>query len=244
MSGNGNGHHWSKFCWQDWQKDVALRSCSLGARGFWLECLAAMHGGDPVGHLTFNGKPATLKQMAVNANCRVADAKRFHDELEEAGVFSRSENGTIFCRRMVRDAQEAEIARENGKKGGNPSLRGVNPPLNGSDNGEVKAKNLEVESEKESKSPRRSPPSGDATPPSGDPGRARADFQSHSPRETGTNLRALGTNPRAAGTNPRSNGTNPRGSAAFNAVIRERWGGAVVVDATAEEIAFGRLNHG
>jgi hypothetical protein len=158
MSANGNGHHWSKFCWQDWQKDVALRSCSLGARGFWIECLAAMHAGDPVGYLTFNGRPATLKQMAVNANCSEKEAKRFSQELEDAGVFSRSENGTIFCRRMVRDAQAAETARENGRKGGNPNLKGVNPPINPHDNGEVKAKSLEVEEEQE-RAPR-SPPLG------------------------------------------------------------------------------------
>jgi hypothetical protein len=156
MSANGNGHHWSKFCWRDWQQDVALRACSLGARGFWMECLAAMHEGDPVGHLTFNGKPATLKQMATNANCSEKEAKRFFAELEEAGVFSRSTNGTVFSRRMVRDAQEAEIARENGKKGGNPSLKWVNPPPNPRDNGGVKAKSLESESER--KNPPVAPP--------------------------------------------------------------------------------------
>jgi hypothetical protein len=122
-----------------------------------MECLAAMHEGDPVGHLTFNGKPATLKQMATNANCSEKEAKRFFAELEEAGVFSRSTNGTVFSRRMVRDAQEAEIARENGKKGGNPNLKGVNPPPNPRDNGGVKAKSLESESEKERGYPPKSP---------------------------------------------------------------------------------------
>lgn len=188
MSGNGNGHRWSKFCWRDWQQDVALRSCSLGARGFWIECLAAMHEGNPVGHLTFNGKPASLKQMATNANCTLKEAKRFSDELEEAGVFSRATNGTIFCRRMVRDAQDAETARENGKKGGNPQLKGVNPPLNGGD----KAKSLESESEKE-----RNPP----LPSHAVGGGRRAD---------GLNPRALGTNPRALDGNPRAVGVNPR----------------------------------
>jgi hypothetical protein len=206
MSANGNGHHWSKFCWRDWQKDVALRACSLGARGFWIECLAAMHEGDPVGYLTFNGRPATLKQMAVNANCSEKEAKRFSAELEDAGVFSRSENGTIFSRRMVRDTQEAEIARKNGSKGGNPSLKGVNPPLNPLDNGGVKAKSLE--SEKERKNPPVGPHAvGTGTPQAGTPPR-RVDGTN--PRAEGTNPRAAGTNPRALVANPRANGTNPR----------------------------------
>ena len=185
MSGNGNGHHWSKFTWRDWQNDVALRACSLGARGFWIECLAAMHEGNPIGHLTFNGKPATIKQMAVNANCSEKETRRFLDELEEAGVFSRSENGTIFSRRMVRDAQDAETSRNNGKKGGNPKLQGVNPPLNQHVNGGDKAKSLESEEE------RKSPPV--------------------APHAVGGARRADGTNPRAEGTNPRGPGrSNPK----------------------------------
>jgi hypothetical protein len=124
-----------------------------------------MHEGDPVGYLTFNGKPATTKQLAVNANCTLKEAERFLRELEEAGVFSRSENGTIFCRRMVRDAQEADIARDNGKKGGNPKLKGVNPPLNPPVNGGVKAKSTESELEEE-RGPPRSPRRRGDFPPS------------------------------------------------------------------------------
>jgi hypothetical protein len=44
-------------------------------------------------------------------------------------VFSRDADGTIYSRRMRRDAERAEEDKKNGKKGGNPKLKdGVNPP--------------------------------------------------------------------------------------------------------------------
>lgn len=143
---NGNGHHYSKFCWRDWSSDKALHPCSLAAKGFWIEMLCIMHEGSPIGHLTLGGKPATIRQMAANAYCTEKEAKKYLAELEDAGVFSRTDDGTIYSRRMVRDAELSEVQREHGKKGGNPQLRpqrpnghdtppknpsrGVNPPLN------------------------------------------------------------------------------------------------------------------
>jgi hypothetical protein len=49
-------------------------------------------------------------------------------ELEEHGVFSRTSEGVIYSRRMVRDLAKRQADVENGRKGGNPRLnRGVNP---------------------------------------------------------------------------------------------------------------------
>lgn len=162
---NGNGHHWSKFSWRDWTNDKALHSCSLSARAFWLELLAIMHEGAPTGHLTINGRQATLRQMAANANCTEKEATKALAELDDAGVFSRTDEGTIFCRRMVRDAAASEVGREhaekrwganrpNGPPNGGPSGEPTRKP-NGQAYGDPNAKNLELESEKE---PPRSPP--------------------------------------------------------------------------------------
>ena len=41
MSANGNGHHWSKFCWARPADDKASATCSLAARGLWMEMLAS-----------------------------------------------------------------------------------------------------------------------------------------------------------------------------------------------------------
>jgi hypothetical protein len=44
-------------------------------------------------------------------------------ELEDSGVFSRTEHGTIYSRRMIRDDWKRAACREAGKKGGgNPSF--------------------------------------------------------------------------------------------------------------------------
>jgi hypothetical protein len=123
---NGNGHHWSKFCWRDHHNEMALRWCSLAARGFWVELLCIMHEGTPVGHLTINGRPLTPRQIAASAHCTEREAKKLLAELEEAGVFSRTPEGVIFCRRMAREAA-AEVAssaawKAYGTNGGNPQI--------------------------------------------------------------------------------------------------------------------------
>jgi hypothetical protein len=151
MSANGNGHHWSKFCWRDWQNDLALRACSLEAQGYWMRCLCVMHDGTPVGHLTVNGKPMTPRQMAINAGISEKKSEKLLRELEDAGVFSRAENGIIFCRRMVRDAQASDIGREHVEKRWRKERADPNRGANGDPN--TKSQSTELESE-----PPRSPP--------------------------------------------------------------------------------------
>jgi hypothetical protein len=60
-------------------------------------------------------------------------------ELEKFGVFSRSEGGLIYSRRMVKDNLARHKGKINGSAGGNPILVGkppkvVNPPDNPPDN--------------------------------------------------------------------------------------------------------------
>jgi len=118
---------WLKFFPTDWRADPALRMCSVAARGLWMEMLCVMHEAEPRGSLRINGKAVTDRQLASLAGC--PDISEFLIELEEAGVFSREEDGTIYSRRMVRDAEKAEEDKANGKRGGNPQLKGgVNPP--------------------------------------------------------------------------------------------------------------------
>lgn len=128
-------HRWSKFWWQDWQREPSLRMCSLAARGFWMELLCVAHEGDPYGHITVNGRAPTNRQLSGVAGVSEAEATKLLRELEDAGVFSRDDGGVIFCRRMVRDKATSEVAREFGKTGGNPSLNGSKPhKVNGGGN--------------------------------------------------------------------------------------------------------------
>jgi hypothetical protein len=136
---------WLKFYPTDWRADPALRMCSLGARGLWMEILCIMHGADPRGFLLVNGVAVSDRQLAGLAGCSPKEAAAFLAELESAGVFSRTESGVIFSRRMRRDDEKAARDKANGRCGGNPDLiRGVNPPDNPSHNGEDKAQKLEA----------------------------------------------------------------------------------------------------
>ena len=119
-----DGLRWSKFWWQDYDQDPALRMCSLAAQGLWMRMLCLMHQGRPYGHLLVNGNAPNPKQLAAIVGASSAEVTKLIAELEQAGVFSRNPSGVAFNRRMVRDNQQREIGRSHGKRGGNPALKG------------------------------------------------------------------------------------------------------------------------
>lgn len=124
----------------DWLKDPALRSVSLAARGLWMDLLCLMHESPRRGYLQHaNGKPLTLEQIARMTGCSTEEASRLLRELEYSGVFSCTEHGVIYSRRMVRDEQRRLKCAEAGKKGGNPVLlRTQDKTLKGEVKGRVK----------------------------------------------------------------------------------------------------------
>lgn len=125
---------WMKFYPADWRADPKLRMCSIAARGLWVEMLALMHEAEPYGHLSVAGVVPDARQLAALVGAPVKEVKAAMDELEAAGVFSRTDNGTVYSRRMVRDRERAERDKANGRKGGNPNVKGgVNPPVDGQD---------------------------------------------------------------------------------------------------------------
>jgi hypothetical protein len=103
---------WFPFFPSDWRADSALRMCSPGARLLWLEMLCVMHEAEPRGHLLVNGKPITVRQMAMLAAVSEDCAAGWLGELEETGVFSRDEGNVIFSRKMVRDSKKSEDQRD------------------------------------------------------------------------------------------------------------------------------------
>jgi hypothetical protein len=105
-------HRWMKFWPQDWHRDPALRCCGAAARGMWIDMICLMHEGTPYGHLTINGKPATMRQIGAITGVGEEQATELTAELEEAGVFSRTRNRTIYSRRMVRDATKSADGAE------------------------------------------------------------------------------------------------------------------------------------
>lgn len=113
---------WMKFFGSDWRSDPKLRACSLAARGLWADMMTLMHEATPYGHLLINGQPPPLSELAAQVGRPVREVRRALEELEANGVYSRTEAGVIFSRRMTRAAARSAIARANGSAGGNPAL--------------------------------------------------------------------------------------------------------------------------
>lgn len=113
-----------QFYPSDWLSASDVRACSMGARGLWMDMICLMHQGEPYGYLTLNGKgilPATLARI-VGAS--LAEVEGWLEELESLAVFSRTEDGTILCRRMIRD----EEIRQSRASGGFKSTLHPNVP--------------------------------------------------------------------------------------------------------------------
>jgi hypothetical protein len=108
----------------DHRRDTAVQACSFGARALWREMLDLMHDGEPYGHLTAGGVAIDETQLARLVGVSSAKARRWVAELEARKVFSRTEVGVIYSRRMVRDEQK----RNTRGAGGGKSLENPNVP--------------------------------------------------------------------------------------------------------------------
>src|SRR5260363_2291 len=79
----------------DWRKDSALQSCSIAARGLWIEMMCIMHECEPYGYLSINGHAMNAAQLARLVGESEKAIKGLLGELENAGVFSRTESGKL-----------------------------------------------------------------------------------------------------------------------------------------------------
>jgi hypothetical protein len=110
----------------DWLRDTALRTCSVPARGLWIEMMCIMHQGVPYGHLTINGAVIQPEALARMVGCTRREVASWLAELDGAKVFSRSDTGAMFSRRMVQDELTRAKRAAGGNLGGNPALLKVN----------------------------------------------------------------------------------------------------------------------
>lgn len=115
----------SQYYWGDWRSDAALQSCSLTARGLWHEMNCIMHDCEPYGHLVIGGKPVQPAQLGRLVGVTERECKALLTELEDAGVFSRNNDGTIFSRRMVRDEEIRNARAAGGKDGAGHGAKGA-----------------------------------------------------------------------------------------------------------------------
>lgn len=124
-----------QFYPSDWLRDTALRSCSLGARGLWIDMICFMHEGNPYGHLKVGNKVILPSNLASMVGATLLEVEGWLDELRQAGVYELAEAGEIYSKRMVRDEILRNKRAEGGKLGGNPALK-----VNHEDNFKVEIK--------------------------------------------------------------------------------------------------------
>lgn len=119
-----SGQPFIKFYGSDWRADTGLRLCSAAARGVWMDAISIMMEAEPHGFLLVDGKPVSPEDFGGLTNTPAKVVKAAWNELDARNVWSRDGNGTPFSRRLVRDKAKLEAAREAGKTGGNPTLKG------------------------------------------------------------------------------------------------------------------------
>ena len=111
-----------QFYPSDWLRDTALRTCSVSARGLWIDMICYMHEGTPYGYLKVNDKVILPSNLAAMCGATLENVEGWLKELETAGVFKRDENGVIHSKRMIRDEEIRNSRASGGKLGGNPAL--------------------------------------------------------------------------------------------------------------------------
>lgn len=146
----------------DWRKDPALSACSLAARGLWIELMCIAHEGGTYGVLSINGKPMAPAQIARMVGESPAAVVKLLAELEDAGVFSRDEQGCIYSRRMVKDEHVRNVRADAGRLGGNPNL--LNQKVKQTDNREPPPSSSSSSSSSEIQEPNGSVGSADRLP--------------------------------------------------------------------------------
>jgi hypothetical protein len=115
----------------DWQRDAALRACSVAARGLWIEMMCIMHQAEPYGYLVLNGKAIDHAQLGRMIGASAREVKRSIDELDAAGVFSKDAEGRIYSRRMVRDERLRAIRAAGGQAGAEHGYKGAEAGIKG-----------------------------------------------------------------------------------------------------------------
>ena len=109
----------------DWRKDVELRSCSIAARGLWIDMLCIAHECEPYGHLVVNGRAMTPAQIAGQVGLSAAQCKALVQELLDNGVARCTDEGVIYSKRMVDDERVRNARAEGGKAGSEHGVKGA-----------------------------------------------------------------------------------------------------------------------
>lgn len=88
-----------------------------------MDMLCLMHESPRRGYLQhMTGQPITPDQLARISGEALGVVLPLLQELEDSGVFSRTEHGVIYSRRIVKDEKRRKDQAKDGHSGGNPKL--------------------------------------------------------------------------------------------------------------------------
>ena len=107
----------------DWLNDLALRGCSPLSRAIWMDLICLMHQGIPYGHLADKAGPLAMRFVASRCGVSLKQLMLAIEDLEKRDVFSRTDEKTIYSRRMVRDEYKRIVRGSGGRESlNNPSV--------------------------------------------------------------------------------------------------------------------------
>ena len=109
---------WIKWYWQDWKNEDGLQLVSLAARGLWVTMLSVMASSRKKGFLLLGNNKMSVKDLANLTRISEKEALDLLSELREKDVFSETEDGITYNRRMVREAEISSVKAEAGRLGG------------------------------------------------------------------------------------------------------------------------------
>jgi len=107
------------FYWGDWFKATDVQSLPKDIRCTWFELLGRMWESEKRGFFCSNGEPFSAEENALILGFgNDINLCNFHlNFLEKKGIFSRTKEGIIYSRRMVRDCKLSKTRKLAGKKG-------------------------------------------------------------------------------------------------------------------------------
>lgn len=98
---------WIKFYPTDWQAEPTLRTCSLASKGLWIEMLGLMAHSVRHGYLCKMNSPDPMppEDLAKILGQPNEEIKSLLQDLGRNGVFSKTSDGFIYSRRLLKDAK-------------------------------------------------------------------------------------------------------------------------------------------
>ena len=94
----------------DIRGEAGYRICSLAARGLWRDLLDVMWTCPERGVLKTGSLVWGVKEIAAEVGSSFTEIERALAELKATGIYSVTEDGAIYNRRMVREERERQLA--------------------------------------------------------------------------------------------------------------------------------------